>query len=221
MPKFAQKISLQLFYFIFIILVAFINWWQPVYMWLGDTPVYRFIWLGIFFILLDLFIDNIMQTIRDMRLMGEMLSLGRDIKKISGDFRVSTKLVLPNNVKADYVVVGSSGVWLIDVRGDEGKVSFNGDNIVQGDLVLGGLLTKSLEKAYSLSAFLKENLKKDFTVTPVVAFSSSKIHFESMPKNVRGVYVVSGKDTVPLVENTDVQLIDKNTIEEVHKLLGK
>lgn len=151
----------------------------------------------------------------------EALGFSNEIKKISGGFRVISKFVLPNNLRADHIVVGSSGIWLINVKDDGGKIIFNGEEIYQDDKILNGLMTKTLEMAYALTSYLKQKLNKDLKVAPVVAFSSPRADLSEMPKQVRGVFVSSRKDAVSLVENTDFQLIDQKTIEEASDLLAK
>ena len=73
----------------------------------------------------------------------------------------------------------------------------------------------------SSAEMLKEKLKRDFIVTPVVAFSSPKADLSSVPKTMRGVYASSRKDIVQLIENTDIQLVDQNSIDEIYKILKK
>lgn len=202
-----------------VLTAAFINWQWPLYLRFGDTSIFRFIWLGIFFVLADALIELVTQLFRQMRLMGEAMGFARDIKKISNSFHIVSNVVLPNNLKADYGVVGSSGVWLVTVKDDKGKVEFNGEYLVQNGVVLKDLMTKALERSYSLAGVLKEKLGRDITVTPVIAFSSPYANLDGESKNFRGIYVVGRKNAVQLIENTDIQLIDRNTIEEIYKLL--
>lgn len=199
---------------------ALANWFWPLYLWLGDTDLYRFIWLAIFFILLDILIEIVTHASKEISLVADNVTFYRDIKKISGSFHLVPKISLENGLKADFAVVGSSGVWLITVQDDGGEITFNGDDIMQNGVVLAKVLPKALEKAYSLAVFLKKNLAgRDFKVSPVLVFTSPAADLKSIPKMVRGVYVASHKDIIPLIENTDVQLIDKNTIEEIYALL--
>lgn len=219
MSRYAQKISQYAFYSLFVLVVAFANWQWPIYLWFGDTVIARFVWLGVFFLTLDILIECILQLMYQMHLMGESIVFGRDIKKIDGNFHVVQGFLLPNKLVADYVVIGSSGVWLVTVKDDKGKVEFNGEYLVQDGLILKDLMTKVLERAYSLTGFLKLKLNQDIKVAPVVAFSSLKADIGAEFNNFRGIYVVGRSGIVKLIENTDVQLIDKNTIEEIYKIL--
>ena len=160
-----------------------------------------------------------MKSGKEFRLVGESMSFGRDLKKISDSFYLLKDFILPNGHKIDFIIIGSSGVWIITVKDDRGRITFNGDDLLQDDVVLKGILTQSLERSYALAGLLKQKLNKDFTVTPVIVFSSPNTQLIDIPKPVRGVYAVSHKDAVGLIENTDVQLIDKTTIDDVDRVL--
>lgn len=198
-----------------------INWKWPLYLWLGDTTVYRFIWLGLFFVSLDIFIETIFGLFRESRLMAEGIGFSKNIHKVSSSFYLLTKVSLSNDLRADFVVIGSSGAWMVNVKDSDGPVDFNGDDLVQDGVVLKGLLTQVLEKSYSLADTLNKKLGRSVKVAPVIVFSSPRTDLATAPKMVRGVYISSRQNVVSLIENTDFQLIDKNTIEEIHKLLKK
>ncbi len=220
MPKYTTILIQYFVILIALVLTAFLNWFFPLYLW-SDTPIVRFAWLGIFFVLLDIAVEVILKMVERFGIIGETISFSNDFKKISSGFYVASKVQLPNNLKADFVVVGSSGVWLIMVQDDKGKITFNGDDILQDDVILKGLLIQTVQRGYALANLLKQELKRDFIVTPVIAFSSPQVDLSSVPKVVRGVHLVLSKDAIQFVENTDVQLIDKNTIEEIYKILKK
>ncbi len=221
MSTFIKNLFNYFIIFIILLVLAYANWIWPLYQWFGDTPVMRFVWLGLFFVILDFLFEVITKSFDQIRFMMEAMSFSREIRKMSAGFHVISKFVLSNKLKADHIVVGSSGVWLISIRNELGKMTFNGDEILQNQDILKGLISASLEKAYTLTGYLKEKLGRDIRVAPVIAFSSTRADLKDMPKQVRGVFISSSKDTVPLIENTDFQLIDKNTIEEVYNILKK
>src|SRR3989344_5789081 len=108
--------------------LALVNWKWPFYLWLGDTVLYRFFWLGLFFVFLDMVIEIILGLFREFRLITETVGFSKDLYKISNSFYILTNVAFPNDLKSDFVVVGSSGVWMISVKDDGGKVDFNGDD---------------------------------------------------------------------------------------------
>lgn len=217
---FGQLFSKALLLFI-ICGLALANWRWPLYLWLGDKPIYRFFWLGLFFIFLDMVIEVLLSLFKEFQLMTETVSFSKDLHKISDGFYILTNVALSNDLKADFVVVGSSGIWIINVKNDSGKVDFNGDDLVQEGVILKRLLTQVLEKSYYLADILNKKLGRSVKVAPVLVFSSPRADLATAPKMVRGVFISSRQNIVSLIENTDFELIDKNTIEEIHKLLKK
>lgn len=215
----------QLFSKTFLVFVisglALANWRWPLYLWLGDTAIYRFFWLGMFFIFLDIIAEIIVGSFKEFQLMAETINFSKDLHGISDSFHILTNVALYNDLKTDFVVVGSSGVWMVNVKDGDGSVDFNGDDLVQDEVVLKGLLTQVLEKSYSLADILNKKLDRSVKVAPIIVFSSPRADLVTAPKMVRGVYISSRQNVVSLIENTDFQLIDKNTIEEIYKLLKK
>lgn len=219
MFKYFQKLLSNLIFTVIVTLSALANWQWPFYVWFGDTTLNRFIWLGIFFILLDIFLEIILNSIRAVRLITEIIGFSNYIHKLSDGFRLLSKITLPNGLKADFLAIGSSGIWLITVKDDGGKVVFNGDDLIQKGQEFKGLIAKVLENSYTLADLLKKRLNRDFKVAPVIAFSSSSADLTSVPKIVRSVYISSRKDINTLIENTDVQLIDRKTADEIYDIL--
>jgi len=219
--KYFQKIFSYLILMLFAVAAGVANWYWPFYIWFGDTSVYRFIWLGIFFIILDIILEILTRSWEQIKLMSDKMGFANDLKKISSTFHVVSRFVLPNNFRLDHVVIGSSGVWFVNVIDGNGYISFNGEELMQDGKILKGLITQTLENAYSLSGFLKQKLTRDIKVAPVVAFSSSRADLKDMPKEVRGVFITSRKDVVSLIENTDFQLVDQKTIEDIFNILKK
>ena len=57
MSKYTRKLFQNLLILFLIAFAAIINWYWPLYTWFGNSALYHFIWLGLFFVLFDLFID--------------------------------------------------------------------------------------------------------------------------------------------------------------------
>ena len=219
MPQYTRKFFGHILTLFVLFVLAIANWFFPLTFWLGDTPIYRFVWLGIFFIFLDIAFEIIQLSKKQVQLMGDMMSFGRNIKKLEKGFQVLSKPKLPNNAVADYVIAGPSGVWLITAKDKEGKVVFNGDDLVQNNVILRGIITQSLEKSYILSELLKSKLNRDFKIAAVITFISPKVDLADTPNMIRGVYITSRQKINDLIENTDVQILDTGTIEEIIKVL--
>ncbi|MBI2064782.1 MAG: NERD domain-containing protein [Candidatus Yanofskybacteria bacterium] len=219
MSKYTSKIFGHVFLIILLVIAGVANWFFPLVSWFGDTPLYRFIWLGIFFVIVDIIFEVIQRSMVQVQLVADMLSFGSDLNRLEKGFRVLSKPKLPNNAVVDYAIVGPSGTWLIVAKDRDGRVSFDGDELVQDGVILKGIITQSLQKSYALSELLRSKMGRDFKVASVVVFMSPKIDLGDMPSMIKGVYVTSRQKINGLIENTDVQILDSGTIEEIIRLL--
>jgi len=197
------------------------NWRWPLYDFLGDSPLIRFVWLGIFFLLLNFSIDIFERLIKDFRLIGGDIGLDRNLKKLPREFAVLKRIKLSYGISLDYVVVGPSVIWIFIVEDQEGKVVFDGDELSQDGKILKGLITRALEKLYTLREFLKNHLKRDFGVAPLVIFSNPRADIESVPQVIRGTYVASARTVISLVRDFKGETIDEETRAILIKILKK
>ncbi len=95
-------------------------------------------------------------------------------------------IVGPGNI--DHVIVGPSGLFVIETKSHRGQVTFDGDKLLLG----GRPFEKNfLAQAYAEAMALKEYLKKatgsDFDVTPLLVFSAG---FVKVRGRARGVEVL-------------------------------
>ena len=64
MAKYSKNLLVYVLGIILIVVLAIANWYWPLYSLIQDSAVYRFIWLGIFFILLDALFEFIIRIIK-------------------------------------------------------------------------------------------------------------------------------------------------------------
>jgi|SRR3989338_9441352 len=214
-----KKLFSNFFGFFVILAIGLANYYWRFYLWLDDSAIYRFLWLGIFFILADIAIEMIEMSVRNFRLMAELMMFGKEVRKVSKGFIVIPKVKLPNNLDADYVVIGSSGIWLITTVEGDGKVTFNGEDLVRDNAVLGKLITKALEKSYALSGLLSKDFNRNLIVAPIIVFINKSADISSLPGSIRNVHIVSVKNIVKLIENTDSQILDEKIIQEISNFI--
>ena len=98
MFKYFRKLFNNLFFLLIVAFGTLANWQWPFYAWFGDTTINRFIWLGFFFIFLDIFFEIIFNSIKDIELVIENANFFRNIHKLSDGFRLLSKLILPNDL---------------------------------------------------------------------------------------------------------------------------
>jgi hypothetical protein len=107
-------------------------------------------------------------------LMGED-KIKKELQKLPDECSVFQDIKLPGiNSNIDFVVLGPTGIFTIEVKSHHGKIGFNGH-----ELMLNGhefkekdILRQSMSEAMSLHNYLLNSLKADIFIHPVLAFSN-------------------------------------------------
>ncbi len=112
------------------------------------------------------------------------------LKELSSDYNVVQDLNISNHGNIDFVVLGPSGIFAVEVKSHYGDIGFDGQSLTNnGKKFEKDFLKQAKREAVELNKYLKEVLNKDFFVQPMVVFSSKvAIHFGT--KLLNGVYVV-------------------------------
>lgn len=88
-------------------------------------------------------------------------------------------IVNPKFGNIDYVVVGPTGIFTLEVKSHRGDIGFNGSQLLRnGKLFEKDFLKQSMSQAISLHDFLQNKLDVDLFVKPAVIFSGyARMHF--------------------------------------------
>jgi hypothetical protein len=90
----------------------------------------------------------------------------------------------------DHVVVGPSGVFLVETKSHSGKVTSNGDTLLlNGHAPEKDIIKQTWSQTFHLKNLLKERLGKEIPVKPVLCFSRA---FVQVRGAVKGITVVNG-----------------------------
>lgn len=108
-----------------------------------------------------------------------------------------------DNKKIDHIIIGPTGVYLIETISSRGKVEIKNDNIL-----INGYKYKFLGKMFSNVFWLKDYLGVDF-VKGIVVFTNAFVPLDSEIKNIT---IVNKKYLVSKIIN-EKQYMDKETIE--------
>jgi len=124
-------------------------------------------------------------------IIGEKL-IGDELKKLDANYTVFQDLHVPGKKEnIDFVVVGPTGIFAIEVKNHHGKVGFNGDELTLNDKSLEkDFLRQTMREATSLHDYLVSSSVTNAFVTPIIVFSHrfAVVRFGIQPiKNVRVV----------------------------------
>jgi predicted RNA-binding Zn-ribbon protein involved in translation (DUF1610 family) len=90
----------------------------------------------------------------------------------------------------DHVIVGPTGVYVVETKSHSGKVIANGDVLLlNGRTPEKDFINQTWSQTYHIRNLLKEHTGKDWPVKPVLCFSRA---FVEVRRPVKGVEVVNG-----------------------------
>lgn len=122
-------------------------------------------------------------------ILGEKL-IGDELKKLDANYTVFQDVHVPGKKEnIDFVVVGPTGIFAIEVKNHHGKVGFNGDELTLNDKSFEkDFLRQTMREATSLHDYLVSSGVINAFVTPIIVFSHrfAVVRFGIQPiKNVR------------------------------------
>lgn len=152
----------------------------------GKLP--SWMWLGALLLLPGLMryvLDETEKSVRKAK-RGEVAekSVARELERLDDRFHVIHDVIVgPGNI--DHVVIGPSGLFIVETKSHPGLVTFNGERLLHS----GRPFEKDfLAQAYAESMSLKEYLKKatgsDFLVRPLLVFTEAYVKVRGRVKGV-------------------------------------
>ena len=150
------------------------------------------------------------------------LDVKRILSKFPNEYKYFYDVKIGQRGNIDFVVVGPSGVWTIEVKSHLGKITYVNDTLlINGYLPEKNFLSQSYAEAKELEKYLKEQINYDMRVHPVLAFSSKKAYINFGLNPQRGVYVVNASWLPQLIVGHFAIQLNEEQINEVVKILDR
>lgn len=150
----------------------------------------------------------------------------RKVRKVSAElpkeFKVIKSVITGSTGNVDEVIVGPTGVWVIEVKSHNGKITFDGKELIRnGKPFEKKFLGQTWFEMCEIKDLLKRELRQDFFVQPVLCFAGkyTEVHFGFTP--VKGVYVIGLDWLNRLVTRGVGHSLDSASIEAIARLLDK
>jgi hypothetical protein len=114
-----------------------------------------------------------------------------ELAKLSNYFFVFQDIKIGDQGNIDFVVLGPTGLFSIEVKSHQGVIAFNGKELTLNNSPFQekDILKQAMAEALSLHGHLKEKIGMEIFVNPALVFASSAImHFGL--KSVNNVFVI-------------------------------
>jgi len=220
MLSYIQKNKLKwIFKLIFIVIVIYFYGRYPFYKFFPDILWLWWVWIGGLSLLASIF-GFICIQLGKWKRGGEAEQEVEDVSyELPEDFIILRDIVIGKIGNIDEIIVGPTGIWIIEVKSHTGKITFDGKELRRnGELLEKDFLEQVWSQVNAVRNILKRELRKSFFVQPVICFSDAELHFGL--KTVRGAYVIGLDWLKKLILEKSVQLNDPG-MDEVVKALEK
>lgn len=190
----------------------YLNFKWSIYLWVVGFPV------------LGAIVSHVTREINNrQRGRGAEVDVEEKLEELPIAFKILSNLVIGKNKgNVDEVVVGPTGIWVIEVKSQSGTITFNGSQFVRdGKLLEGDFLKQVWAEHYAVSGVVEESLKRKFKLQPVIVFSDSNATVKFGFKKINGVYVIGRRWLNSLVQNNVIEHLDDKTIDMVKRSLDK
>ncbi len=149
-------------------------------------------------------------------LLGET-DISDELRKLPPEYHFFSDIETDRSkANIDKVLIGPTGVWVIEVKNMQGKFTFDGQKLLKNGYPMPkDILSQTWKESYTIRDLIKERLNFGVTVQPVLVFSSSKAYFKFGMNKVKGIYIIGKKWLNQLVNEKTTQPLDPQTIDKI------
>lgn len=138
-----------------------------------------------------------------------------ELHRLDNTYHVFEDIKLPgHDENIDFVVVGPTGIYAIEVKNHHGKVEFNGNDLtINNKLFEKDFLSQSMREATSIHDYLVKNGVTNAFVIPILVFSHrfAIVRFGIMP--VKNVRVIQYRWLVKMITSEPRSYPDQRTVD--------
>lgn len=189
---------------------------QPLYVLLGGSGAA----LAVHVIVIGILLKVLLNIFRDIGVRvqgaGGEVSVRVALRGLDDRFRVLGSVVIGNKGDIDFVVVGPTGIWVVEVKSHKGRMRIEGGRILRNGKVFDKNFIRQVWGAtYALKDVLKRQLPNRLHIQPVVVFSSKHAMVGIDLQKVEDAYVVGLDQLVRLIERQEVQRLTTDEVERI------
>lgn len=108
-------------------------------------------------------------------------------------------LVLDKNCTIDFIVVGPTGIWTLEVKSSHGQGAYTLEQLKSNSRISYIKLNQPYTQAIKLKEYIKQNTARDFPVIPVSIFTSKKKQLKFELNKINGVYIIEISQLITLL----------------------
>lgn len=199
-------------------IVVLIGWSfaLPLYAVLGGSGAALAIHAAVVVLLIRMLV-GVMRTMKvRMQGAGGELGVRMTLRGLDDRFRVLGSVVISNKGDMDFVVVGPTGVWVIEVKSHKGRIRIENNRLLRDNRPFDkDFLRQVWGASYALKDVLKKGIARPLHIQPVVVFSSPYAKLGIEWNKADDAYVIGLDQLIPLIERREVQQLSKADVEQI------
>lgn len=147
---------------------------------------------------------------------GGELGVRMTLRGLDDRFRVLGSVVIGNKGDMDFVVVGPTGVWVIEVKSHKGRIRIENNQLLRDNKPFDkNFLRQVWGATYALKDELKKRVHMNLQIQPVVVFSSPYAKLGIELNKAEDAYVIGIDQLIRLVERQGVQQLSADEIQRI------
>jgi len=174
------------------------------------------IWLLIVVPLLWIYTKVKLRTDKFNRgLVGEN-EIDDELNKLGSEFIVIKSGLDTDRGNIDKIVIGTTGVWVLEVKSHSGHFTFDGKHLLRnGKTMDKDFLGQAYAEAKTLQEIIKTKAGIDLFVNPVLVFSNKYAQARFGLKKLNGVYAIRKDWLIKLITESKINSLSGEDIEKI------
>lgn len=175
----------------------------------------------VFIIILLVLLKGVVQDMQ-VRLQGAggELVVRTTLRGLDDRFRVLGSVVIGNKGDMDFVVVGPTGVWVIEVKSHKGRIRIEKGQLLRDNKIFDKNFIRQVWGAtYALKDALKQRVPMNLHIQPVVVFSSPYAKLGVELNKLEDAYVIGIDQLIRLIERQEVQRLSADEIQRIFEVI--
>lgn len=114
------------------------------------------------------------------------------LRELPAGYKILSNIIIGKQGNIDVVVVGPTGVWVVEVKSHKGAIGFNGEELTQNGRLFKekDFLKQAWAQKKNVEELLKNNLNLNIYVQPVILFENPDAFVRFGLTKQNGVYVI-------------------------------
>jgi len=217
----AKKYVKVVIRFVIILVIGYFYVRYPFYKVFPNIPWASWVWIGGLLLFVNILGFVGAQGGKWRRGIQAELDVEDVSHELPGNFIVLSNIVPGRIGNIDQIIIGPTGIWVIEVKSHTGRITFDGKELRRdSELLEKDFLKQVWAETYAVHDILKRELNNNFFVQSVICFSDIDAEMRFGLKPVKGVYVIGLNWLNKLILKSPTRL-DSSTVNEVVKILEK